>query len=126
VSKVIQVLVILSLVAGLILIAGMSNQGARVGAQSGSPWIDVIYSSSDPLGAHHILMDQRHGPDCGQCHDGYGQDAPKSLVGVPYVTMGDGQTCVSCHDGRYIGQLFLSQMTVNNKFYSCSDCHQVK
>ena len=121
-----QVVVVLSLVAGLVVIASMWNHSPRVVAQSPTPWIDVIYSSSDPLGARHIQMDQRYGPNCEDCHDGYGQPAPQNLAGVPYVDMAPGQTCVSCHDGKYIGQLFLSQMTVNGRFYSCSNCHQVK
>ncbi len=121
-----QVLLVLLLVAGIILIAGVGNRTAPVGAQSTTPWINIVYSSADPLGVEHVLMDNRFGPNCQQCHDGEGQDAPRSLVGLPYVTMGAGQQCTSCHDGKYIGQLFLSQMTVNNRFYSCSDCHQVQ
>lgn len=125
-NKVNQVLAILLLVVVAVLIVSMGNHSVRVGAQTPTPWIDVIYTSSDPLGAHHILHDTRYGPNCQQCHDGTGQDAPKSLVGVPYVTMGNGQQCTSCHDGKYVTQLFISQMTTNNRFYSCSDCHQTQ
>jgi cytochrome c7-like protein len=121
-----RVVVVVLLVIGIILVVGAGDRTAQVGAQSSTPWINVIYSSADPLGARHIVMDTRYGPNCQQCHDGIGQSAPKNLVGVPFVNMGNGQQCTSCHDGKYVGQLFLSQMNVNNRFYSCSDCHQVQ
>jgi hypothetical protein len=105
---------------------GVKPRVAKKAVQSGTPWSDIIYTASDPLGVEHIRMDTRFGSSCDQCHDGTGQDAPRSLVGVPYVNMGAGQTCISCHDGRFVTKLFLSQMTNNTRYDSCANCHQVQ
>jgi len=120
----VSVLVVLSAV---VLTGGANKAGATTSTTTRSTVCqEIMYTATDPLGAEHIAMDHLYGASCWGCHDGMVQEAPRSLVGVPYVAMGNGQACTYCHDGRYIPALFISQMTTDNSFGQCANCHVVQ